>query len=412
MRSRFFPWVRAVAAVVAAGAAAVAHAGAGNGIRLGGSEARLHPFLDLESRYDSNVSYSADNQAVADVVLHVRPGAELKIPGDVAAIEFSGALDWAQNLGLEDSATKDLSKMYANAGFAALFNRRGAVSLRLDNDFRRQVSTTSLAAAAVAVVANTNVLSVSVPWKPGGGALVVTANGQWLVEAYQEYKDDPGFDVADLGYSQFRGGADVQWRFLPRTSALLSGGWFTRVPNESRLGYEASGGDVLAGVTGLLTQRVAATAKVGYGVSSSTARVPDATTGGLRDEQRDTSTFLADVNLEWLPMEALSLRTGYTRSSGIDPTEAAFVSDGVSAGFRLKMADRFAFRTAVRLDRLAFEARPGEDVTFLRLDPTVEGMVGRWLTVGLGYVYSARASSGDLPDYSKSEAFLSLGLTY
>jgi hypothetical protein len=406
MSSRTCTWTRALAALVVAGSAAAAQAGAGNGIRLGGSDARLHPFLDLESRYDSNVSYSADAQAVGDVVLHVRPGAELVIPGDVAAIEFSGALDWAQNLGLEDGATKDLSKMYADAGFAAVFNRRGAVSARLDNDFRRHVSTTSLAAAAVAVVANTNVLSLAVPWKPGGGALVVTANGQWLMEAYQEYKDDPGFDVADLGYSQFRGGADVQWRFLPRTSALLSAGYFTRVPNAAELGYEASGVDVLAGLTGLLTQRIAATAKAGYGTTSTT------TATGPARETNDTSTLLADVSLEWLPLEALSLRTGYTRATGIDPTEAAFVSDGVSAGVRLKLARRFAFRSAVRFDRLTFESRPGTDVSFLRVDPTIEGTVGRWLTVGLGYVYSSRAATGDFPEYSKNEAFLSLGVTY
>jgi hypothetical protein len=406
MGSRISTWTRALAAVALATAAPAVHAAAGNGVRLGGSEARIHPFLDLESRYDSNVSYSADNQAVGDLILHVRPGAELKIPGDLAAIEFSGALDWAQNLGLEDAATKDLSKMYADAGVAALFNRRGAVSVRLDNDFRRQVSTTSLAAAAVAVVANTNVLSLAVPWKPGGGALVVTANGQWLMEAYQKYKDDPGFDVADLGYSQFRGGADVQWRFLPRTSALFSAGYFTRVPNASELGYEASGVDVLAGLTGLLTPRVAATAKAGYGSTSTTS-----TMGGVK-QTKDASTVLADVNLEWLPIEALSLRTGYTRASGIDPTEATFVSDGVSAGFRLKLAERFAFRTAARLDRLDFQSRPGTGVSFLRVDPTIEGTVGRWMTVALGYVYSSRSASGDIPDYTKSEAFLSLGLTY
>jgi hypothetical protein len=219
--------------------------------------------------------------------------------------------------------------------------------------------------------------------------------------------------VADLGYSQFRGAGELQWRFLPRTSALLTAGYFTRVPNASEAGYEASGGDVLAGLTGLLTQRVAATAKVGYGTTSTTTRIDDpAAPGARRSETKDTRSVVADVSLEWLPLEALSLRTGYTRASGIDPTEAAFVSDGVSGGFRLKVAERFAFRSALRVERLAFDASPGGEVTFLRVDPTIEGVVGRWLTVGLGYVYSSRSSSGDAPDYSKSEAFLSLGLTY
>jgi len=400
MHARILHWTKALAGLLLAAAAVVAHASPGNGIRLGGSEGRLHPFLDLETRYDSNVSYTAANAALGDVILHVRPGAELKVPGDLAAVEFTGAIDWAQYLGVEGD-TKNLSRLYADAGLAAVFNRRGAVSMRVDNDFRRQVSATSLAAATTAVVSNANVLSLSVPWKPGGGALVVTANGQWLLESFQKYKDDPGVSLGDLGYSQFRAGADVQWHFLPRTSGLFQAGYFTRVPNASNRPDDASGFDLLAGLTGLLTPRVGATVKLGYGSTSAPTK--------------DASSFLGDVGLEWLPLEAVSFRTGYTRSFGIDPTASLYVADGVSAGMRVKVADRFAFSAGVRYDRLTFEAIPNADTRLLRFDPTIEGAVGKWLTVGLGYVYSTRSATwptATLPDYAKSEAFLKVALTY
>jgi hypothetical protein len=65
---------KALAAVLIASAASAAAASPGNGIRLGGSEGRLHPFLDVELRYDSNVSYTPANEAVADLILHARPG--------------------------------------------------------------------------------------------------------------------------------------------------------------------------------------------------------------------------------------------------------------------------------------------------------------------------------------------------
>ncbi len=421
MHGRIFNRTRTLAALLLAAAAAVAHASPGNGIRLGGSEGRLHPFFDLETRYDSNVSYTSANTAIADVILHFRPGAELKIPGDRAAVEFTGTLDWAQYLGVE-SDTRGLSKLYADAGFAALFNRRSPVSLRLDNDFRRQVSTTSLTAATTAVVSNSNVLSLSVPWKPGGGALVVTSNLQWVAESFQKYKDDPGLSgvsLAELGYSQFRGGADVHWHFLPRTSAMFQAGYFTRAPNAPNRPDDARGFDLLTGLTGLLTPRIAATAKVGYGSTSGPTLTLTNTAGSIAvttsGPTKDTSSVLADVGLEWLPMEAISFRTGYIRSLGLDPTASVFVADGVYAGVRVKVAERFAFRGGVRYDRLEFEAIPGADTRFLRVDPTLEGSVGKWLTVGLGYVFTSRAASlpfTTVPDYSKNEAFLKLGLTY
>jgi hypothetical protein len=391
-------WRIAVAALLVGGAG-YARASPGAGVRLGGSEARLHPFVDLESRYDSNVSYSAADEAIADFIVHVRPGMELKIPGDLASVEFSGALDWAQYLGAEDPKTKDLSRFFGDARLASQLGRGSALSVRVDDDFRRQVSATSVASVGRAVVSSSNVLSVSLPWTPGGGALVVTAAGQWLLETFEEYQDGTtGFDVADLGYSQFRGSAEAQWRFLPRTSAVVTAGYFTRVPAASAT-QDATGFDALAGITGLLTARISATAKVGY-ASTSTAT-------------KDTSSLVANVGLEWLPRETVALRTGYTRTLGVDPLASVYAADGVYGGVRLRLAERFALRTDVRYDRLDFQAIPGAQTTFLRVDPTLEGKLGGWLTVAAGYVFSSRtASSPPSPDYAKTEAFLRFAVTY
>jgi hypothetical protein len=271
----------------------------------------------------------------------------------------------------------------------------------VDDDFRRQVSGSSLAAVGHAVVSNSNLLTVSVPWRPGGGALVVTASGQWLLETFEKYQDAlEVIEVEDLSYSQFRGAGEVQWRFLPRTSAVLSAGYFTRVPSARGL-EESSGVDALAGVTGLLTTRIAMTAKVGYASTSTPAK--------------DASTAVADASLEWLPLETLSLKAGYTRSLGIDPIAAVYSADGVSAGFRLRLAERFALRTEARWSRLTFDAIPGAETTFLRVDPSIEGLFGRWLKIAVGYALNTRTADwpvGAPPDFEKHEAFLRLGLTY
>ena len=410
MIGRTTTFTKALAALAAAALASAGRAAPGDGIRFGGSDARLHPFLDVEARYDSNVTFTPANEAISDLILHVRPGLELLAPGELLAVEFRGVVDRAQYLGIDRDTTK-LSNTYGSAALAAVLNRSGSLSPRLDNSFERRISTTSLAASSSAVVSNVNTLSLSIPWKPGGGALVVAANGQWIVESFDRYLDVAGPKLSDLGFDQYRAGGEVQWRFLPRTSAVLGGGWYAIVPNASDSPNQGTGYDVMTGVTGLLTERVATTAKIGFGSNSTHAT---AVVGA-----KTTSTVLADLALEWLPLDTLSVKAGYIRSLGVDPTVAGYISDGVSGGVKVKVAERFAVHAGARWDRFAFQGQElsGASTSYLSVDPGIDGQFGRWLTVGVGYVLSRRTASWPIatvppPDYTKHEAFARVGVTY
>lgn len=130
---------RLLAALLAL-APAAAGASAGNGIRLGGSEGRLHPYLELEGRWDSNVYYTGAS-SVSDLILHVRPGFKLGVPGDLVSVDLDADLDWAQYLGVEDSATTDLSRAYGATTLGLAVNRHGIFGLELDNKFVRDANT-------------------------------------------------------------------------------------------------------------------------------------------------------------------------------------------------------------------------------------------------------------------------------
>jgi hypothetical protein len=422
MRGRTITWTQVLAAIAAAGVALAAHASPGDGIRLGGADARLHPFFDFETRYDSNVTYSGTDP-VGDLILHFRPGLELRAPGEAAAFEFAGALDWAQYLGLNDKAatttsaevdTKSLSRMYAYAKLAAAFNRAGAVTPRVDNDFTRQVSTASLAAVGAPVVSNLNRLDLSVPWRPGGGALVLVAKAQWIVESFEKYQTDLP-NLSSYGYDQYRAGGEVQWRFLPRTSGVFEGGYYQRVPNAPNQPQDANGWDLDAGLTGLLTERVSVTAKLGYG--SSTAQ-QGLNTSTVTFAAQSASSFLADLAAEWIPVDALALRAGYKRSLGLDPILSVMTQDSVSGVAAVKFAEKYAFHVGAHWDKFDFKLVPGATTTFFSVDPTLEAKLGRWLNGGLGYVWSSRAASFPVssgisqPTYSKNEVFLKVGVTY
>jgi hypothetical protein len=405
---------RAVAGLLAVALAGPAAASAGNGIRLGGSEGRLHPYLEVEDRYDSNVYYTQSNESVGDMILHIRPGFELKVPGEVASAEMSGALDWAQYLGMGESETSSkLSKLYAQAALGLSVNRRGALGLELDDEFRRAQGTTALVLTN-AVVSNANALRVRVPWRPGGGALVFSLTGAWLLETFEAYFDQPvctdpicAVDVGDLGYNEFRAGADVRWRFLPRTSGVFQGGWFSRMPNASGAD-DVSGVEAQAGVTGLVTPHLGATIKAGY-----------ATTTGLA--QGDVGTWLASVEAEWIATDSASVRLGWGHALGIDPGPALYRANRVFGGGRLLLAGRFALRLDVNWETRDYETfgAGSSSATVLRVEPAVEAGIARWMSASLGFAYSDRSSdfvAVTTPiqgfDYSKTETWLRVAVRY
>jgi hypothetical protein len=407
-------------AALSLGVACPAWAGAGNGIRFGGSEGRLHPFIELEARYDSNVYVNGVDVTQGDLVLHYRPGLKLEVPGEMTSVEASAKLDYAQYLGLEDSSdpdagtSTDLSKLYAEAALGITVNRTGLVGLELDDTFRRSDQPQSLSLGA-GVVSNYNALTVRVPWRPGGGALTFGLGGTWALETYERFL--PGSlcavgalcDTAvldDLGYNDVSGAADLRWKFLPRTSATFMAEYFKRLPNKTSVvpGVENDPGGyrVKAGVTGLVTAHLSATLEAGYGG-----------TAGVTDT---FGTWLAAAQLKWLPTETASVALTYSHDLRIDPT-VQYDLNSLRLEARQLVAGRYALKVAASYSRLGYQNGLG-NTGILSVMPAVEAELARWLRAELGYVYTDRASSAAAnaalatADYGKSEVWLKAVLTY
>jgi hypothetical protein len=332
------------------------------------------------------------------------------VPGEVTAAELGASLDWAQYLGLDATETKSrLSRLYGQAALGIALNRRGPVGLEVDDEFRRYQGTTALVLSN-AVISNYNALRARVPLRPGGGALVFTANGAWALETFESFFAAP--DCADclgtvgkLGYNEFRAGGDVKWHFLPRTSGLFQGGWFSRVPNDSAAS-NVSGVELQTGFTGLVTPRVGATLKAGY-----------STTLGV--DAGDVATWLTTVEAEWIATDSASVKVGWTHGLGIDPGPILYTSHKVYTGSRILLAGRYAARLDANWESRDYS--PGSaSASVLRIEPALEAGLARWMTATLGYAYSRRSSSGfpaalaALPgfDFSKNETWLRLAVRY
>ena len=401
---------RAALALLCAVAAWPAAAEPGNGIRFGGAEGRLHPFLELQLGYDSNVFVRPSGVGtVGDGVLHVRPGLTLEIPAPLLAVDLTAALDWAQYLGLADAGSRDLSRLYADAKLGLKLNSRGTIGLQLDDIYRLSNRPQSLTATGN-LVTNYNALELRAPWRPGGGALSLTASAGWALESYQRLltgscaPDNTALcDVARLGYNQLGAGLSIGWHFLPRTSLVLDGSWFHRLPNSTAVASDASGYRGMAGVTGLVTSHFAATLKGGWGSTLSV-------TPG-----QGIATWLATAEGEWLPSETTSVKAGYAHDFAVDPGVPIYEAHRALLSGRMLLGGRLSLGARATVDLLGY-VQGGGSTLIIQAAPVVGMELSRWLRTEATVGYTDRVSSSEakaaVPGYSKVEAWLKVTATY
>jgi hypothetical protein len=396
-----------------------ASAGLGDGIRLGGGEGVVHPFVEITGRFDSNV-YTTDEGAQGDLVFHFRPGLKLDVPGEMVAIDARAAVERVQYVGLSED-TASISGWWGDAGLRLSVNPKGRVAFELREAFRRSNQTQSLSLATPAI-ANYNMLSATLPFMPGGGALVFALGGDWAVEAYEPLPGDGFFcsptaanandpscnsdNLKNLGYSDVQGRGSVIWKFLPRTQATFDVGYSKRLPNETSLSPEVGTVRAVAGLSGLVTTQFGATIRAGFGAASGT---------GV-----DYKTWLATVEAEWMPVAEASLKATYSHGLGTEPQAfyAVYSTNRISADAQYKVARRYTAKLGVRYDMIDYQVTNNDITTnLLVVEPSVSAEVAKWLHANLGYTFTQRKSENADPsidtfDYNRSAVFLRASVIY
>jgi hypothetical protein len=349
---------------------------------------------------------------VGDLIVAVRPGARFEAEGSRLAIRFDGRLSVVRYLGLEGDTT-DLSRLDGFAELGLEANADGALGLELEERFTRGTETLSLSLPN-AVISNANVLRLRVPYRPGAGALELSAGGEWILESFEPYLEgfvcDPalaGCDsdtLAGLGYDEYRGTGEVRWRFLPRTAASLRATWVQRMPNDPALSNDGSAVKAMAGVSGLVTSRFAATLEAGYGDTFESFGEPYA-------------SWLANVQLEWIAAEDRRVKVGYVHGFEFDPGQATSLYGSDRAFLEARAGfGRIALALGAGWDRLDYVL--GDSTSqVVRVEPRVEMALARWFRLGLGYRYTGRSATGTLAslsswEYTKNEAWLAARLEY
>ena len=126
-----------------ASVAAFAQVEAPNGIKIG--DGRLHPYFDLEARYDSAVTYSSNTTLAGDIPFRFRPGLIFELPGTDNIIHFNGNAEYVLYPGFFSSSTRSASRFQTDVSLDAAFNKTGAVEFQIGDQLVRSDRTNNAA---------------------------------------------------------------------------------------------------------------------------------------------------------------------------------------------------------------------------------------------------------------------------
>jgi hypothetical protein len=393
----------------------------GNGFKVG--DGRLHPFFDLETRLDTAVGYFPDDATPdpndlmgtlsPEVVLRLRPGLKLEVPSSKVALSASGRVEYVRYTGLLTKQSTYSSHLEGAADLSAHFNPQGQVGFVLANQFIRSDQTRN-AALGAGVLSLFNELRASVPIKPGGGAIEVAPEIAWGLEFFQPLSpvNPPVIpvgcdeDVCDpvtvdaFDYTNLHAGVDARWRFLPKTALVLDVDLDLRSYLRTTNSPDALLLRAMGGLAGLVSSKIAVTAKVGWGHNFSGA-------GG--------STFIAQLEGNYLFSPTMTFKGGYMRTLNPVAAYGLFRDDRGYAEARTLFGGKLVLHGYLAADFLGFydPTRPRSD-TLLTLDAGPEYQFKPWLVGAAGYLLTTRSSSvaGTGLNFTRHEAYLRLTVVY
>lgn len=385
------------------------------GLKVG--DGRLHPFLEVDGRFDSAVGFFERNAAGApipssDVILHFRPGLKYALQTPSTMVDFMGSGEYLLFTGLLSPSTNRLSRFHANVGIDARFNTDGPVEVQVGDTLARSDRTQN-ATVGVGVISLFNNASLAVPIHPGGRALEVTPKVSWAVEFFEplltglvegcpaetDVTCNPSL-VSQMNYSNVHFGLNGRWKFLPKTAVVLDAGFDLRTYFTSAANRPGSVLRVQAGMVGLISPRIGVTLMAGYGGDFAGSNL---------------HTVIGHAELAYTVSERTRVSAGYLRTAVPVPALGVMTDDrGYLRGGLSVLGGRLVLNAQLSADLYTFISQvPRSDVMVSALvGPTV--YITSWFDVGASYSLGLRTSSAAVTtlNFVRHEATLRLNLHY
>lgn len=410
----------------------------------------VHPGILLEGRYDSNPAYADTGvkgapylrivghfdistrspQRLTDAEGRVaRPTVEFRLKSAFGYREyFSSNQAIVEQRGLEVDAGLNL-KLFPGRVF----------SFELVDDFERSVvardfSTPLGAGSDVTLKRDLNIAGARIHVTPGGGRLVFTLGYNLVFDAYE----NTGFE--NLNKLVHEAIFDAKWKLLPKTAIVLevTQGFVNYFERDSTSPQHAQNLDskplrVLVGLSGLITARIAAIVRVGYGNGFYDS---DSKIVGAATTKSSYSSVLGHAEVNYMFAPSASIRLGFEHDFQ-DSTYGNYYTDEhgylsydhwVAARFLVHLEGNYRYRQYKGF-AIINDFNPGlTDLTSLNahlvnLGFGVDYKIREWIYVGVAYELHLRgvtstvplgheATTAGLSDFVRHQVISKFGLSY
>jgi hypothetical protein len=346
--------------------------GEGIGLRTGNLE--WHPGLAGEIGYDSNYFQRDDSPLDPEVQdawrLRITPSLTLSTldarnrgataVGAAPMLQFQARLFAAYNEFFGSESISEQRRVDYGAGFRAEIAPRRRLGADVFADYMRTGEPSNSAGVDAAFDRGSVKTGAGITWRPGGGLF------DWRVgyDVGYNYFEDDGFRSLDnVEHGPVTRG---RWRFLPRTAILYDARYMmVRYLNDTM----QAGGDYVearAGLSGLVTTRLAFLAMLGW-----TSSYYEAADNGV---QQNYDGFVAHGELKWFLLPPVSeesaqtglssIAAGYTRNFSNSYLGAFYVRDRGYVNLDYFVGGMFLASLEGGISRVSFPAVAGTQEAF------------------------------------------------
>jgi len=394
----------------------------GPGLKLSDSLV-FHPGIAVEGRYDSNVFYAEDNtrgapymRLIGHLHLATLPPQRLtdgagKVSKQTVDFRLKTAVSFREYFS-DVPAVKDQRALEVDAGIGLTLFPEGMFSFSLIDDFARTVTAPN-AEIRDTFTRDTNRATARFKLTPGGGRLSFALGYSFNIDLFENA------ELAGLNRLYHEIALNSKWKILPKSAIVLDiseqiydyydkgGSNFGFVKNDS---YPFR---VSAGFVGLITPRLSAIVKLGYGNSFH----PSGTTS--------YSMILATAELGYQFSPFAKLRFGYNHDFYDSLFGNYFTDEKIYLRYDHMIASRFLLHLDGSYRYRDYGGLEGvPNVTELTAHVVALGLgfdwqIKEWIYVGIGYdLQLNNVASGPknvnifAADYSKHQVFGKVGVSY
>jgi hypothetical protein len=387
----------------------------------------MHVGAGTEVGYDSNVFYTdAGSPTVASGLIRVSAYGEITnatragvTPSGLAFDARAGLL--YRRYTSADVGANNQDAFMPSAGLSLNTSAGTAFSFGFADSFIR-FEDTPYASGQPALTRDNNQASAELRWAPGGGRINAVLRYTNLVDIFETNI----YSYANSLTQELM--LDASWKWLPKTALFFQArqGYVTYLDNNATAAGKATSYPLrlVAGLRGLITEKVAAVAAVGYvnGFYSCPTAAPCVNTGGI------FGSSYANAELTYRPTLLGRFVVGYRHDFQNSVIGAFYYGDQIYASYVQQVGGRFALDLSGRYLRKNYQGYEVGGMATARVDntfnvgATFDYFLRNWAYAGIGYALLTNASdpsvigtttNSPIPlDYVKHQVFARLGLTY